>query len=107
MGTIVGTPGYMAPEQMMSSTDVDARSDVWSMGAMLYELVTGLRPFAGDSELQVFANVMTKPPLPLPARLAPDIPEAAEVLLRCLRRAREERYPSISDLAGALRSAIA
>jgi serine/threonine-protein kinase len=101
----IGSPAYMPPEQMMSSSDVDARSDVWSMGTLLYELVTGDLPFRGANELQHFANVMTKPPLPMRAHGRPP-PEALErVVLRCLRRSREERYPSMSELASALRAA--
>jgi serine/threonine-protein kinase len=103
---VMGTPAYMAPEQMMSSADVDARSDVWSMGALLFELVTGRLPFAGDTDLQLFANVMTKPPLPLPRQLAAEAPAAERVIAKCLRRPREGRYASMSELATALRSAL-
>ncbi|HEY2408331.1 MAG TPA: protein kinase, partial [Polyangiaceae bacterium] len=106
MGSPVGTPAYMAPEQMMSASDVDPRSDVWSMGASLYELVTGELPFFGASELQFFANVMTKPPLPIRAHLKQALPPEVEaVLFKCLRRRREDRYQSMTELADTLRSA--
>ena len=94
-----------SPEQMLSS-DVDARSDVWSMGTLLYELVTGKHPFRGSSELSLFANMMTKPPLPIRAHVQGEVPPAAEaILLKCLRRPREDRFESMTALAQALRSA--
>jgi serine/threonine-protein kinase len=106
LGTLLGSPAYMSPEQMVASHDVDARSDVWSMGALLYELVTGQQPFRGETELQVFAAAMTRPPLPLRAHLAEDVPAGVEaILLRCLRKKRDDRYPSMSALATALRAA--
>jgi serine/threonine-protein kinase len=105
-GAIMGTPAYMSPEQMMSSSDVDPRSDVWSMGAMLYELVTGELPFRGETDFQIFANVMTKPPLPVRAHSKTAAPPVAEaLLLRCLRRQREDRFASMTELASALRAA--
>ena len=108
METVVGTPVYMAPEQMMSSSDVDPRSDVWSMGTLLYELMTGELPYRGDSELQLFANVLTKPPRPIRAHLKADAPPEVEALvMKCLNRQRDERFPSMTALAAALRSAIA
>jgi serine/threonine-protein kinase len=77
------------------------------MGALLYELVTGDLPFRGDTELQLFANVMTKPPLPMRAHLGSSPPEDLErVIVRCLRRSRDERYPSMSALASALRATV-
>jgi serine/threonine-protein kinase len=108
LGGVVGSPAYMSPEQMMSASDVDARSDVWSMGAVLYELVTGQHPFRGDRDLQLFANVMTKPPIPIRAHVrGEEVPaEAESILLRCLRRPREARFESMTSLAQALRSAV-
>ena len=108
-GLVMGSPAYMSPEQMLSSSDVDARSDVWSMGTVLYELVTGAHPFRGHSELHLFANVMTKPPLPVRAHVQGDeVPPAAEaILLKCLRRPREDRFESMKALAEALRTASA
>jgi tRNA A-37 threonylcarbamoyl transferase component Bud32 len=102
--SLMGSPAYMSPEQMLESSDVDARSDIWSMGALLYETVSGALPFAGDNQLQLFANVMTKPPLPLRGRVELP-PSFEEVILRCLRRRREDRYDSMGALAAALRSA--
>jgi Protein kinase domain/GAF domain len=107
-GAVVGSPLYMSPEQMMAAGDVDARSDVWSMGAVLYELLTGDVPFKGDGHLQIFANVMTKPPVPMRAEVQASVPEAARsIVFQCLRRPREERYESIVALGAALRSACA
>jgi serine/threonine-protein kinase len=108
LGAVVGSPAYMSPEQMMASGEVDPRADIWSMGAVLYELVTGGHPFRGRDHLSVFANVMTKPPLPLRAHLKEGVPPAVEsIVLRCLRRPRDERYESMTALASALRSAVA
>jgi hypothetical protein len=104
--SMMGSPAYMSPEQMLESSDVDPRSDVWSMGALLYQLVSGTLPFHGENYLQIFANVMTKPPLPLRAELrAP--PGVEAVIGRCLRRRREDRYGSMTELATALRAALA
>ncbi len=108
MGKVVGSPEYMAPEQMMAASDVDLRADVWSMGVMLYEILAGATPFGGGSHLSLFANVMTKPPLPLRAHLEEGVPPAVEaVILKCLRRPREERYQSMTELAGELRAVAA
>jgi serine/threonine-protein kinase len=101
-GSVVGSPAYMSPEQMVTPSDVDARSDVWSMGALLYELVTGQHPFGGEG-LQLFANVMTKAPTPVTQHV--EVPHAvAEIVMKCLARPREERFESMTTLATALRS---
>ena len=105
-GGTVGSPSYMAPEQMLSGSDVDPRSDVWSMGAVLYELLTGTQPFGGDSYLQICASVMTRTPPPMRELGIEGISEELEaVTQKCLRRAREERFESMGALALALRSA--
>lgn len=106
VGVAMGTPSYMAPEQVMSARDVDARSDVWSIGAMVYELVSGTPPFAGESELEILTNVMTKRPVPLSAHLGQDVDPAVEAVVhRCLQRRREDRFSSMGELANALRAA--
>ena len=107
-GKIVGSPEYMSPEQMMAAGDVDLRADVWSMGVLLYELLAGDTPFRGKGHLSIFANVMTKPPPPLRAHIKEGVPPEVEaVILKCLRRPREERYVSMTALAEDLRSLAA
>jgi hypothetical protein len=108
IGKIVGSPAYMSPEQMMAASDVDLRADVWSMGVLLYEILAGDTPFRGNDHLSLFANVMTKPPLPLRAHVKEGVPPVVEaVILKCLRRPREERYQSMTALADELRSVTA
>jgi serine/threonine-protein kinase len=103
---VIGSPAYMAPEQMVASTDVDARSDIWSMGVVLYELVTGRLPFDGRTPLEMFAAVMTHEPTPLREACGPGMPAAAEAIVaRCLQKNRVDRYPSMPALAQELRAA--
>jgi serine/threonine-protein kinase len=100
--TVMGTPHYMSPEQMESLKDVDARTDIWSLGAILHELLAGSPPFEGDTITALCAHVMTDPPAPL-ARLRRDVPVALEaVVLRCLEKDRSRRYRSVAELARAL-----
>jgi len=92
-----GTPGYMAPEQITGGT-VDARSDIFSFGALLYEMLTGQRAFAGATVAETVGAVLALPPTP-PRQLAPGVPEALEqVALRCLRKEPERRFQSIADV---------
>ncbi|HEY2516830.1 MAG TPA: protein kinase [Polyangiaceae bacterium] len=103
--SLMGSPAYMSPEQMLEASDVDPRSDIWSMGALLYQVLTGALPFQGENYLQIFANVMTKPPLPLRSHV--EAPPAVEaVILKCLRRDRTQRFQSMGALATALRGAV-
>jgi serine/threonine-protein kinase len=100
---LVGTPMYMAPEQV-SGGAVDARTDLYSVGLMLYEMLTGERPFNGDSVLAVAMARLRQPP-PDPRLRVPGVPEAlAELVLRCTAREPEERPASALEVAQALRS---
>jgi serine/threonine protein kinase len=100
--TVMGSPQYMSPEQMQSARDVDERSDIWSLGAILHELLAGSPPFVGETITEVCARVMTDPP-PSLVRLRGDVPPALEgVVRRCLEKDRRRRYPSVAELARAL-----
>jgi serine/threonine-protein kinase len=101
--TSVGSPWYMSPEQMLDPTKVDQRADVWSLGVLLYELLTQQYPFNGDTLVQVCANVLTAPTPSLRA-LRPDVdPELEAVLQRCLEKKMDQRFPSVLELADTLR----
>lgn len=105
---LLGTPAYMSPEQMMASKNVDARSDIWSMGVMMYQLITGYLPFPGEGGLEMFANAMTRPPLPLRKELKEEVPgDVQSILLTCMRKQPEDRFPSMSELSKAIRAAAA
>jgi serine/threonine-protein kinase len=99
---VMGSPRYMSPEQMRASKDVDLRTDLWSLGAILYELLTGSAPFAQRSILALCEAVSSSAPLP-PSVLRGAIPPALDdVVLRCLKIAREERFASAAELSIAL-----
>jgi serine/threonine protein kinase len=92
----------MSPEQVRSAKSVDVRTDVWSLGIVLYELLTGCQPFAGDSVTAVEAAITADTPHPLRA-LRPDVPlELERVVMKALEKDREHRYPDASALGAAL-----
>jgi eukaryotic-like serine/threonine-protein kinase len=100
--SIFGSPLYMSPEQMRSSKDVDARSDIWSLGAILYELIAGQPPFVADSMPELCVAILSDTPRPL-HELAPSAsPAIDEVLSKCLAREPAARFPSVAELAEAL-----
>lgn len=99
---VMGSAEYMSPEHMVSTRDVDARTDIWALGVVLYELVTAEVPFPGESITQVCALVMSRP-APSPRLLRPDLPRSLElIILRCLEKDRGDRFASVDDLAKAL-----
>ncbi len=101
-GTILGTVPYMAPEQI-EGHDVDARTDVFSFGVVLYEMLSGRRPFEGDSRASIMAAIVAAEPPALSA-LQPRIPASLEqVILRCLAKDPDDRWQTARDLAAQLR----
>src|ERR1700682_3332007 len=100
-GTIVGTFQYMSPEQI-EGKELDGRSDIFSLGAVLYEMVTGKKAFEGKSQLSVASAILEKDPEPI-STLQPLTPPALDhAIRRCLAKDREQRWQNARDLAGEL-----
>ena len=100
--TVMGSPRYMSPEQMESATKADVRSDIYGLGAVLYELLTKRAPHEGDTFLDIYASATLGPP-PAPSSLRVEVPRALdEVVLRCLELEPEQRFPDAAELAFAL-----
>jgi serine/threonine-protein kinase len=98
----MGSPLYMSPEQLQSSRDVDARSDIWSLGVILYELLTNQAPFNGETLPQVLMQIMQAPTPPLRDKRH-DAPQGLEaVLFKCLAKDRAQRFQSVHAMAVAL-----
>jgi serine/threonine-protein kinase len=98
----MGSPVYMSPEQIRASDDVDPRSDVWSLGCVLYELLTGATAFDAPSITQLSAIILEKNPTPM-RHLVPELPPELEaVVSRCLQKEPAARYQSVAELAVAL-----
>jgi serine/threonine-protein kinase len=100
--SMMGSPYYMSPEQMRSSKDVDARSDIWALGVILYEMITGVLPFPGETLPEIVCRVTQGDIRPI-RELRPDVPEAlADVICRCLQRDPNYRYANVAELARSL-----
>ncbi|HMJ14700.1 MAG TPA: serine/threonine-protein kinase [Polyangiaceae bacterium] len=98
----MGSPVYMSPEQIRASHEIDARSDIWSLGCVLYELLTGATAFDAPSITQLSAIILEKNPTPV-RELAPTTPEElARIVNRCLQKNPEDRYQNVAELAIAL-----
>jgi serine/threonine-protein kinase len=96
---MMGTPLYMSPEQIRATGEVDARSDIWSLGATLYELLTGKAVFLAETVMQVCALVLENEPLPMATHGVVVAPELERVVMRCLRKDVGQRYASVAELA--------
>ncbi|MGZ3421225.1 MAG: serine/threonine-protein kinase [Polyangiales bacterium] len=100
--TLMGSPIYMAPEVLRSARTADARSDVWAIGCILYELLTGKTPFLGETLTELTAQILEEKPR-APSRFRQDLsPELDEVVLRCLEKKPADRYANAAEVAHAL-----
>ena len=98
VGIVVGTAAYMAPEQARG-LDVDARTDIWSLGVLLYEMVAGHRPFQGTTNVELSSAILRDPPAPLPAHVPPTV---GRVVRKCLAKDPGQRYLQVSEVRAAL-----
>ena len=97
--SVMGSPLYMSPEQMQSAKIVDQRSDIWALGCVLFELVTGQPPFSGSTVPELCAAVFSQP-TPIPSKLRPGLPKAFDaVIAHCLEKQPERRYSTVAQLA--------
>jgi serine/threonine protein kinase len=101
-GTTVGTAAYMSPEQARGET-VDARTDLWSLGVVLYEMATRVRPFDGSTSAVIFEALLNRAPVPVRERNRKVSPELERIIGRLLEKDRETRYQSAADLRADLR----
>ena len=101
-GVVMGTSHYMSPEQARGKP-IDARTDIWSLGVLMYEMVAGRVPFEGETSTDVIVGITQKQPSPL-ARFAPDVPAELDwIIMKALRKAKDERYQTIKELITDLR----
>ncbi len=100
--TVLGSPLYMAPEQMKSSRDVDARADIWALGVVLYELLTARFPFDAETMAGLALQIAQDSPPPIEAYRADVPPALAAIVFRCLEKDRERRFAGVVELATAL-----
>jgi serine/threonine-protein kinase len=101
-GALAGTPAYMSPEQVGGQANLAARSDIYSLGALAYFLLTGQSPFAGRSAVKMLAAHLYEPPAPLTAHRADVPPDLEAVILKCLAKNPADRFPDVRSLEAAL-----
>ncbi|HVJ92793.1 MAG TPA: serine/threonine-protein kinase [Labilithrix sp.] len=99
---MLGSPLYMSPEQLRSSKNVDQRADIWAIGVILYELMTGSVPFMGENLGELFAAILETDPVPMRSRVEGIPPALEEIVMRCLQRKPEHRYQTAVELTEAL-----
>ncbi len=99
---VLGSPSYMSPEQLRASRDVDQRTDIWALGAILYELLTGSVPFPASTLTQLTAMVISEPPRPIETLRHDLPPELRQAIMRCLEKPVDLRFQSVADFAAAL-----
>ncbi|MBI5480071.1 MAG: serine/threonine protein kinase, partial [Deltaproteobacteria bacterium] len=100
--SFVGSPLYMSPEQLRSPKTVDPRADIWALGVILYQLLSGRCPFEAEGVLELCAKILGETPTPLQV-LWPDVPAAMEqVVRRCLEKRADDRFQTVAELADAL-----
>jgi serine/threonine-protein kinase len=100
---IMGSPGYMSPEQMRSTKDVDERADIWALGTILYELLTGRPAFVAENAPMLCLKIASDDPDP-PRSVRTELPHAIEhVVLTCLAKSPDARYGNVGEVAGALK----
>jgi serine/threonine protein kinase/tetratricopeptide (TPR) repeat protein len=104
-GTVMGTAAYMSPEQARGE-DVTTSSDIWSLGVVLYEMLTGTTPFAGDSDVAMIYSVLNVDPPPLPKPVCRDGKICDSIIKNCLARDPDDRYPSARVLAEDIENAL-
>jgi serine/threonine-protein kinase len=105
-GVLMGSPNYMSPEQARGSKSIDHRSDLWSLGVILFRAITGDMAFTGDSEVDIILNICVGP-LPVPSQVAPDLPaEVDAFFVRALAREPAERFQSAREMAAELNDLV-
>jgi serine/threonine protein kinase len=99
---VLGTLRYIAPEQIRATSDADSRTDIWGLGVTLYELLTGVAPFAGESVCEAIALIILNAPTPIRALRAEIPEELASIISRCLETDLERRFQTVGELATGL-----